>query len=72
MYSCGFRVIISFVSINTTRRIASLLCHGCSLYRHDDKDDDTATEVQTINLSSQNLTTVVQFSILFISYFFQY
>ena len=62
-------MIISFVLINTTRRIAPLLRHSCSLYRRDGEDDDAATEVQTINLSSQNLTTVVQFTILFISYF---
>ena len=68
-YSCGFRVIISFVLINTTRCIAPLLRHGCSLYRRDGEDDDAATDVQTINFPSQNLTTVVQFTILFISYF---
>ena len=45
IYSCGFRVIISFVSINTTQRIAPLLCHGCSLYRRDGEDDDAAMEV---------------------------
>ena len=49
--------------------VAPLLRHGCSLYRRDGKDDDVATEVQTINLLSQNLTMVVQFMILFISYF---
>ena len=62
-------MIISFFLINTTRCIAPLLRHGCSLYRRDGEDDDAATDVQTINFPSQNLTTVVQFTILFISYF---
>ena len=53
----------AFISIDTIQRIAPLVRHGCSLYRRDDKDDNAATEVQTINSSSQNFMMVVQFII---------